>query len=76
MEPLIQVLREIGAAHNGKAPAQVALNWCLCKGSLPIPGAKNARQAGQNAGASGWRLTRAEVARLDQVSDQVTRNQQ
>jgi aryl-alcohol dehydrogenase-like predicted oxidoreductase len=76
MEPLIQALREIGAAHNGKAPAQVALNWCLCKGALPIPGAKNARQAEQNASATGWRLTRAEVARLDQVSDQVTRNQQ
>ncbi len=73
LEPLTQALREIGAAHNGKTPAQVALNWCVCKGTLPIPGAKNARQAEQNAGAAGWRLTRAEVARLDQLSDEVTR---
>lgn len=72
IEPLLQALREIGEAHHGRTPAQVALNWCLCKGTLPIPGAKNARQAEQNAGARGWRLTRAEVARLDQLSDQVT----
>lgn len=68
--PLIEALRAIGAVHNGKTPAQVALNWCVCKGTLPIPGAKNAGQAAQNAGAVGWRLTRAEVAQLDTLSDQ------
>jgi aryl-alcohol dehydrogenase-like predicted oxidoreductase len=72
LEPLVQALREAGEAHGGKTPAQVALNWCLCKGTLPIPGAKNAQQAEQNSGALGWRLTRTEVARLDQLSDQVT----
>jgi aryl-alcohol dehydrogenase-like predicted oxidoreductase len=71
IQPLITALREIGEAHGGKTPAQVALNWCLCKGTLPIPGAKNAKQAEQNAGALGWRLTQEEVARLDRVSDEV-----
>lgn len=72
VEPLVTALREIGQAHGAKTPAQVALNWCISKGTLPIPGAKNARQAEQNAGAVGWRLTRAEVARLDQISAQVS----
>ena len=35
---------------------------------MPIPGAKNAAQAEQNAGALGWRLTADEVAALDRVA--------
>jgi aryl-alcohol dehydrogenase-like predicted oxidoreductase len=31
---------------------QVAINWTICKGALPIPGAKNARQAKEAAGAT------------------------
>lgn len=71
MAPLITLLKKIGAAHAGKTPAQVALNWTICKGTLPIPGAKNIDQAEQNAGAVGWRLTDDEVAALDEASDQV-----
>jgi aryl-alcohol dehydrogenase-like predicted oxidoreductase len=35
---------------------------------MPIPGAKNARQAAQNAGALGWTLTPAEIAALDEAT--------
>jgi len=72
LPPLITLLNEIGAAHGDKTPAQVALNWTICKGTLPIPGAKNRRQAEANAGAVGWRLTADEVAALDEASDRVT----
>ncbi len=68
IQPLIALLREIGAAHGGKTPAQVALNWVIAKGALPIPGAKNARQAEENAGAIGWLLDSDEVAALDAAS--------
>ncbi|NDJ62090.1 MAG: aldo/keto reductase [Chloroflexi bacterium] len=68
LPPLISALTEIGAAHGDKSPAQVALNWTICKGTLPIPGAKNAKQAEHNAGAVGWRLTADEVAQLDEIS--------
>jgi aryl-alcohol dehydrogenase-like predicted oxidoreductase len=68
IQPLIRRMREIGEAHAGKSPAQVALNWVMCKGAVPIPGAKNARQAQENAAAMGWRLTEAEVAVLDEES--------
>lgn len=68
IRPLISLLREVGEAHGGKTPGQVALSWLICKDALPIPGAKSARQAQDNAGALGWRLTPDEVAALDQAS--------
>eukprot|EP00958_Prasinococcus_capsulatus_P019345 scaffold2364_cov426-Prasinococcus_capsulatus_cf.AAC.16 len=48
--------------------AQVALNWVICKGAIPIPGAKNKEQAEENAGAVQWRLTKEQVAFLDEVA--------
>ena len=66
-QPLITLLKETGAAR-GKTPAQVALNWTICKGTVPIPGAKNANQAADNLGAMGWRLTPEEVTALDEAS--------
>ncbi|MDI6694422.1 MAG: aldo/keto reductase [Anaerolineales bacterium] len=75
-QPVIQRLREIGEAHGGKTPAQVALNWVICKGAVAIPGAKNARQAQENAGALGWRLTAEEVAALDDVSNEFSSGRQ
>lgn len=35
------------ARHRDKTPAQVSLNWCITKGTIPIPGAKNIRQVSQ-----------------------------
>jgi len=69
IQPLLKLMTEIGQDHGGKSNAQVALNWLICKGTMPIPGAKNAEQAQQNAGAPGWRLTDEEVAKLDYASD-------
>jgi len=69
IEPLLQTMEEIAKAH-GKAMGQVALNWLLLKDELivPIPGAKNVKQASENAGAIGWRLTREEFERIDVAS--------
>jgi len=69
--PLLKLMTELGQEHGGKSKAQVALNWCICKGTMPIPGAKNAEQAQENAGALGWKLTEEEVAKLDEASDTV-----
>lgn len=68
---LIKLMQEIGLSHNDKTISQVALNWLICKGALPIPGAKNIKQAEQNAGGAGWRLTDEEVTKLDEESDKV-----
>ena len=50
------------------SPSQVALNWVIAKGAVPIPGAKNRHQAEENAGALGWHLDGDEVARLDRAA--------
>jgi aryl-alcohol dehydrogenase-like predicted oxidoreductase len=65
---LIAGMRAIGERHGGKSPAQVAINWTICKDTLPIPGAKNAQQAEHNAGGAGWRLTVDEVAELERLA--------
>lgn len=69
IQSLIGLLKEIGQAHEGKTPSQVALNWAMCKNTLPIPGVKNARQAQDNVGALGWQLTGDEIATLDKASE-------
>ena len=69
VDPLIRLLNRIGGAHEGKTPAQVALNWVICKGLMPIPGVKTLSQAQANVGGMGWRLSEQEVQRLDEVSD-------
>ena len=68
IQPLIRLLQDIGRNHEGKTTAQVAINWLICKGVVPIPGAKNAKQAIENAGSLGWKLSNEEVDRLDQAS--------
>ena len=68
VQPLIGLLRQVGSAHGGKTPSQVALNWLICKGALPIPGATKVEHMQENAGALGWRLTAEEVAALDHAS--------
>jgi aryl-alcohol dehydrogenase-like predicted oxidoreductase len=69
--PLLKLMTEIGQDHGGKSNVQVALNWLICKGALPIPGAKDAKQARENAGGLGWKLTDEEVVKLDEASNAV-----
>jgi aryl-alcohol dehydrogenase-like predicted oxidoreductase len=70
-QPLISSMKKIGNMHGGKTPAQVALNWIIRKGALPIPGAKTVTQAEQNIGAMGWKLTVEEMDLLDELSERV-----
>lgn len=72
LAPLLKLMTEIGQDHGGKSNAQVALNWVMYKGALPIPGAKNAEQALHNTGALGWKLTDEQVTRLDEATDVIT----
>lgn len=67
ISPVAAKLRDIGRAR-GKTPSQAALNWVICKGALPIPGATDAAHVEENAGALGWRLTDDEVEMLDDAS--------
>jgi aryl-alcohol dehydrogenase-like predicted oxidoreductase len=73
IEPLLQTMENIAKAHS-KTIGQVALNWLLSKDEhiIPIPGAKNVRQASENAGAIGWRLTNEEFKQIDLASQSLS----
>ncbi|MDJ0511601.1 MAG: aldo/keto reductase [Crocosphaera sp.] len=67
IEPLISQLKQLGEKY-GKTTTQVALNWLIAQGNvIPIPGAKNARQAIENAGAMGWQLNDEDVKQLSSL---------
>ena len=68
IDPVVDELRGIGDRHEGRTLSQVALRWLVQKGAVPIPGAKNAKQARENAGGLGWALTPGEVTRIDAVA--------
>ncbi len=68
VDAVVAELRSIGEKHGGKTPSQVALNWVIAKGAVPIPGAKSAAQAQENAGALGWRIDADDLAVLDEAA--------
>merc|ERR1711966_317792 len=39
-QPLLKTLKVVSNEY-GKSPSQVAINWTICKGGVPIPGARN-----------------------------------
>jgi diketogulonate reductase-like aldo/keto reductase len=62
-----RVLHEIAEA-NGKTAAQVALNWCTShEGVIAIPKSDKVSRTTENCGASDWRLSGEDMARLDEA---------
>jgi aryl-alcohol dehydrogenase-like predicted oxidoreductase len=67
-QPVVALLHEIGQRYS-RTPAQVALRWLIQKENiLPIPGAKNGRQAASNAEALSFTLVAGEIEALDQAT--------
>ncbi len=65
---LLQLLQEIGKRHN-KSVSQVALNWLVSDPNVvAIPKASDPKHAVENAGASGWRLSRSEIDDISEYS--------
>ena len=69
---LAKVIKGV-ADKYGKTPAQVALNWLIMASDtvIPIPGAKNAEQVKDNAGAMGWRLSYEDWRLIDEASKSI-----
>lgn len=68
IQPVIKLLREIGERYS-KTPSQVALRWLIENPIvLPIPGAKNGRQAMENAETLKFTLAADEVEALSQAT--------
>jgi aryl-alcohol dehydrogenase-like predicted oxidoreductase len=67
-QPVVALLQEIGERHS-KTPAQVALRWLMEQERVvPIPGAKNGKQAASNAEALSFSLVDAETEALDRAT--------
>ena len=68
VQPVVELLHQIGARY-GKSPSQVALRWLIeNENVLPIPGAKNSRQAAENVGALSFSLTPEEIEMLSRAT--------
>ncbi|OAY74214.1 Pyridoxal reductase, chloroplastic [Ananas comosus] len=67
LDPLLNTLQDI-AQRRGKTMSQIAINWCICKGAIPIPGVKTVEQAEENLGALGWRLSSDEILVLESAA--------
>jgi len=66
--PLLQEMQRI-ADERCKSVAQVALNYVISKGVVPIPGCRNAQMAADNCGALDWSLDDGEVAALEDAAE-------
>ncbi len=53
------------AGRTGRTAAQVALNWLICKGAVPIPKSTDMAHLRENIGAANWRLAEEDVRLLD-----------
>ncbi|MDG0866933.1 aldo/keto reductase [Candidatus Lucifugimonas marina] len=69
LPPLISLMSDISTAHDVSV-TQVALNWLIQKETLPIPGAKSAMQAADNAAAMTWKLADNEFKALNNATQQ------
>jgi len=62
---------KIIAAEREKTISQVALNYIMCKGAIPIPGARTVDQVKDNIGAMGWELSESEIGVLESEADKL-----
>ena len=69
-KPLLDCIQAI-AQYRNKTMSQVAINWCIAKGAIPIPGAKNVQQAQENITAQNWQLEDGEITELDHASTKI-----
>jgi aryl-alcohol dehydrogenase-like predicted oxidoreductase len=68
IQPLVGLLDEIGHRYS-KTPGQVSIRWLIENPIvLPIPGAKNGKQATDNAAALAFSLTADEVDALNEAT--------
>ena len=64
-------MKDIANKHDA-VPSQVALNWCIKKGTIPIPGARTLKQAKQNLATLDWKLSDSDEKLLDEASAKVS----
>jgi pyridoxine 4-dehydrogenase len=68
-QDLLRTLDAVANEYN-KTPSQVAINWAICKGTVPIPGCRTISQASSNVDAAmkQFRLRADAITELDRVA--------
>ena len=65
---ILLMLKSLGEKYS-KTSAQIALNWLASKKDvIPIPGAKNSKQAMENADSVSFKLTGREISEMESLS--------
>ena len=66
---VVEAIDEV-AKETGKSVPQIAINWLLQRPTVAnvIVGARNEEQLKQNLGSVGWKLSAAQIAKLDAAS--------
>jgi len=70
IQPLLITMASIAKKRN-KTISQIALNYIISKGAIPIPGCRTTTQLEDNLGAMGWRLSKTEVKMLELEADKL-----
>ena len=68
IQPLVSTMRKIGQKYGDKSPAQVAINYVLGKGIIPIIGVRKASHLRSNLEVLDWSLDKQDVQRLDEIT--------
>jgi aryl-alcohol dehydrogenase-like predicted oxidoreductase len=63
LEPLLSQMKTL-ADKYGVSISAIALNWVISKGAIPLGGARNGKQARENAKAADFRLSEEDVEAL------------
>lgn len=70
IQPLLTTMTSIANRRN-KTISQIALNYIISKGAIPIPGCRTSEQLEDNLGAMGWRLSETEIKALELEADKL-----
>eukprot|EP00435_Cladocopium_sp_Y103_P011205 s1184_g2.t3 len=70
---LLDAMKDVAQQHGPETTlSQVAIAWCIAKGTTPIPGVRNVRQAQDNIRATQLKLSANEVQALDSAAAKVS----
>lgn len=64
---------DVVAKDYGKTQSQIAINWAIQKGTVPIPGARTLKMAEENLGATGFSLKLDALEELDLAASRVAK---
>ncbi len=69
--PVLRELRRVGRKHK-KTAAQIALNYIISRGAIPIPKASDPKHMREIAGAAGFSLSKKELGELGHFMEDYT----